>query len=65
MKLALLEKKDWRREIYKFLTAYLSIPQSTTGVSPSSLMFGREMKTKLPELIRDPEFLELARWRNG
>ena len=52
-----LEKRDWRREIYKFLTAYRSTPQSTTGASPSFLMFGREMKTKLPELIRDPEFL--------
>ena len=52
-----LEKGDWRREIYKFLTAYRSTPQSTTGASPSFLMFGREMKTKLRELIRDPEFL--------
>ena len=57
IRVAHLEKRDWRREIYKFLTAYRSTPQSTTGASPSFLMFGREMKTKLPELIRDPEFL--------
>ena len=57
IRVAHLEKRDWRREIYKFLTAYRSTPQSTTGASPSFLMFGREMKAKLPELIRDPEFL--------
>ena len=39
------------------LTAYCSTPQSTTGASPSFLIFGHEIKTKLPELIRDPEFL--------
>ena len=47
-----LEKRD-----VQVLTAYRSTPQSTTGASPSFLMFNREMKTKLPELIRDPEFL--------
>ena len=56
IRVAQLEKRNWRREINKFLTAYRSTPQSTTGASPSFLMFGREMKTKLPELIRDPEF---------
>ena len=57
IRVAHLEKKDWRREIYKFLTACRFSPQSTTGASPSFLMFGREMKSKLPELIRDLEFL--------
>ena len=56
-RVAYLKKKDRRREIYKFLTAYCSTPQSTTGESSSFLMFGREMKTKLAELIRDLEFL--------
>ena len=46
IRVAHLEKKDWKRDIYKFLTAYRSIPQSTTGVSPFFPMFGREMKTK-------------------
>ena len=31
IRVAHLEKRDWRREIHKFLTAYRSTPQSTTG----------------------------------
>ena len=57
IRVAHLGKKYWKREINKFLTAYRSTFQSTIGALPSFLMFGREMKTKLPELIRDPEFL--------
>ncbi len=34
----------------KFLLAYRSTPDSTTGVSPAKLLFGREIRTKLPEL---------------
>ena len=35
IRVAHLDKKDWRREMNKFLTAYRSTPQSTTGASPS------------------------------
>lgn len=34
----------------KFLIMYRSTPHTTTGVSPAELMFGRKMRTKLPEL---------------
>ena len=44
------EGKTWREELQSFLMAYRSTPQVSTGVSPYSLMFGREMKTKLPQL---------------
>ena len=33
-----------------FLLAYISTLQTSTGVTPAFLMFGRELKTKLPEL---------------
>ena len=50
MRIAQAEKKDWRRELLKFLTAYRSTPHTTTGVSPAKLLFGREIRTKLPSL---------------
>ena len=50
IKIAQIEKKDWKRELLKFLLAYRSTPHSTTGVSPAKLLFGREIRTKLPEL---------------
>ena len=37
-------------ELSKFLMAYRSTPHVSTGASPYFLMFGREMRTKLPAL---------------
>ena len=44
------EKQDWKKELTKYLTAYQSLPHPTTGVSPAELLFGRKVRTKLPEL---------------
>ena len=33
------------------MTAYRTTPHSTTGVSPARLLFGREIRSKIPELI--------------
>ena len=51
--IAKVENKDWRSELVTWLTAYRSTPQATTGTTPFSLMFGREMRSKLPELKRE------------
>ena len=48
-----IEGKDWRQELQTFLTAYRSTPQMTTGATPFYLMFGREMRSKLPDLRRE------------
>ena len=53
MKVAEAEGKRWTEELLKFLLAYRSTPQVSTGATPASLMFGREIKTKLPELKPD------------
>ena len=51
--IAHIEGKDWRQELQTFLTAYRSTPQMTTGATPFYLMFGREMRSKLPDLRRE------------
>ena len=53
LQIANLEGKNWRTELVTSLTAYRSTLQATTGVTPFYLMFGREMRTKLPELRRE------------
>ncbi|XP_032233880.1 uncharacterized protein K02A2.6-like [Nematostella vectensis] len=50
LKIATVEKKDLQKEFRKFLVAYRSTPHTSTGCTPFSLMFGREMRNKLPQL---------------
>ena len=50
---AQVEKKDPRREVYKYLMAYRATPHSTTGVSPSESLFGRQIKTAVPSLLKN------------
>ncbi|XP_014678136.1 PREDICTED: uncharacterized protein K02A2.6-like [Priapulus caudatus] len=52
MKIAQAQNRDWKLELNKFLTAYRSTPHTTTGVSPAELLFGRKIRTKLPDVIR-------------
>ena len=58
MKVAHVEGKNWREELQKFLLGYRTTPQTSTGVTPAFLMFGRELKTKLPELRRAGNLLD-------
>jgi len=53
LQIAHLETKNWPSELISLLTLYRSTPQVTTGATPFSLMFGREMVSKLPELRRE------------
>ena len=50
LKIANAEKKNLKRELYKYLLAYHSTPHQTTGVPPAELMFKRKIRTKLPQL---------------
>ena len=47
---AVVEKKDPRKVIHRYLASYRAAPHKTTGKSPYELMFNRKMKTKLPQL---------------
>ena len=53
IQIAQIEGKDWRQELQTFLIAYRSTPQMTTGATPFYLMFGREMRSKLPDLRQE------------
>ena len=48
MRVARSEGRDWQKELQKFLLGYRSTPHTTTGVSPAKLLFGREIRSKLP-----------------
>ncbi|KAK3097548.1 hypothetical protein FSP39_010680 [Pinctada imbricata] len=50
IRIAQSESKDWKKELRKYLVAYRTTPHTTTGVSPSQMMFKRKIRTKLPEI---------------
>ena len=45
----ILEGKVWKQELYRFLRSYRTTPHSSTGVSPATALFNRNIKTTLPE----------------
>lgn len=49
IKAALSEDKNWKQEMYKFLLSYRATPHSSTNLPPAKILFGRNLKTKLPE----------------
>ena len=53
-----VEGKNWKKELDHFLRVYRSTPHATTVKSPHELLFGRLMRTKLPEMSvrRDGDF---------
>ncbi|KAK7094703.1 hypothetical protein V1264_006216 [Littorina saxatilis] len=45
-----VERRSWRQELHKFCRVYRATPHCTTSFTPYFLMFGREPRTKLPEV---------------
>ena len=58
LKVARVEGKRWKGELVKFLLAYRTTPQASTGVTPACILLDRELKTKLPELRSDNKILD-------
>ena len=55
MRAAQAEGKPWQQELQKYRLAYRSTPHTTTGVSPAELLYGRKVRTKMPEFEGDEE----------
>lgn len=49
-KCAQLAGKPWQRELQIYLRSYRATPHSSTGHPPATLLYGRALRTKLPEL---------------
>ncbi|KAK3084370.1 hypothetical protein FSP39_012381 [Pinctada imbricata] len=50
VRIAHAQGRDWKSDLDDYLIMYRSTAHTVTGVSPSKLLFGREMRTKLPNL---------------
>lgn len=48
VRIAQIEKKNWREEIDNYLMSYRTTPHTVTGVSPAELLFKRKLRTRLP-----------------
>ena len=53
IKIFVAKEKDWKSELNTFLKAYRSTPHSVTNVSPAKLLFGKKIRTKLPDFCLD------------
>lgn len=57
---AFIEKRNWNQDLYTFLRQYRATPHSSTGVSPSQLLNGRQMKVLLPQMYeKNPQRREI------
>ncbi len=53
-------KTNWKQEMHKLLLAYRATPHSTTGIAPATVLFGRDIRTRLPTLtIKAPSDVDL------
>ena len=59
IKTAHLESKEWKRSLYTYLLNYRATPHATTGKSPATLLFNRELTTKLPQLVSNNVSVDL------
>ena len=41
----------WKQDMYQFLRNYRATPHCTTGVTPATALFGRPIRTKLPNPV--------------
>lgn len=54
------EGRNWKTAIYAFLLAYRTTEHAMTGKSPAELLFGRKLRTKLPDIgVEEKEDAEL------
>ena len=49
IKFAVIEGRDYKQEINRFLRNFRACPNPSTGLPPGTVMFNRTMKTLLPQ----------------
>ena len=49
------EGRSWKQTMSTYLRNYRSTPHVTTGKSPASIMFGRDIQTKLPSIVQNTQ----------
>ncbi|KXJ77544.1 hypothetical protein RP20_CCG007238 [Aedes albopictus] len=42
--------RDWKQDLHDYLVMYYTTPHSTTGKTPSELMYGHTIRSKLPTI---------------
>ncbi|XP_058821394.1 uncharacterized protein K02A2.6-like [Topomyia yanbarensis] len=52
IKISVTMGRDWKTDLQDFLHTYRATPHTTTNYSPSELMFGWNIRDKLPEIKR-------------
>ncbi|XP_062558121.1 uncharacterized protein K02A2.6-like [Armigeres subalbatus] len=50
LKISQALNSDWKADVGAYLSMYYATPHSTTGKTPTELMFGRTIRTKIPSL---------------
>ena len=58
IKASVAEGKQWQNELQQFLMMQRTTPHMSTGKTSAYLMFGRELKTKLPELVKEKQLID-------
>ena len=64
IRIAGIEKKNWKTEMCNFLFHYRTTPHSVTGISPGELLMGRKLRDKLPKVTIASEKLSEGDRRN-
>ncbi|XP_014665040.1 PREDICTED: uncharacterized protein K02A2.6-like [Priapulus caudatus] len=50
VRIAHLEGKNWKQELFRFLRQYRATPHATTRVPPAEALYGRRFRVQLPQL---------------
>eukprot|EP00057_Strongylocentrotus_purpuratus_P003893 XP_003727599.1 PREDICTED: uncharacterized protein K02A2.6-like [Strongylocentrotus purpuratus] len=59
LRIAQAEGKDWKEALLTYVAVYRASTHSTTGKSPAEVLFGRKIRTKLPQIQDISEDQEL------
>ena len=63
VKIARVERRDWKKELSDFLFHYRVTPHTVSGLSPAELLMGRKVRNKLPKLKIPEEQATEADWQ--